>query len=94
MTASLIPRRPFSPLEVMSYSSSETRSLGEKIGRKLGTKLIIGLSGELGSGKTSFVQGLAKGLEVPENYTLQAPLTLLFMNIPVVFHFFISICTG
>lgn len=73
MKASLVPCGPFSTLEIMSGSLSETQSLGEKIGRKLGTEFIIGLSGELGSGKTSFVQGLAKGLDVPENCYITSP---------------------
>ena len=82
MTASLITRGPFSTHEVMSDSFSETQSLGEKIGRKLGTKFIIGLSGELGSGKTSFVQGLAKGLDVPENYYITSPTYSIIHEYP------------
>jgi len=57
----------------MSDSPAETKSLGEKIGRKLDSKFILGLSGELGSGKTIFVQGLARGLDVPENYYITSP---------------------
>ncbi len=57
----------------MSGSQAETQYLGEKIGRKLDAKFIIGLSGELGSGKTSFVQGLARGLDVPDNYYITSP---------------------
>jgi len=60
-------------LYIMSGSLTETQSLGETIGRKLDSIFMIGLSGELGSGKTSFVQGLARGLDVPENYYITSP---------------------
>lgn len=38
--------------------------MGERIGRKLQGGEILALSGDLGSGKTTFVQGLAKGLGI------------------------------
>ena len=60
-------------LHIMSGSLAETQLLGEKIGKNLGSKLVIGLSGALGSGKTSFAQGLARGLDVPENYYITSP---------------------
>lgn len=40
----------------------ETRALGEKIGRIAEAGDVILLSGELGAGKTVFVQGAARGL--------------------------------
>jgi len=42
-------------------SALATEKLGEKIALKL-PKRVIALSGELGSGKTTFVKGLARGL--------------------------------
>jgi len=66
----------------MSGSLSETQSLGEKIGRMLGTRFIICLAGELGSGKTSFVQGLAKGVGVPENYYITSPTYSIIHEYP------------
>lgn len=59
--------------EVIADSCKETQKLGEKIGRKVFNKIIIGLSGGLGSGKTSFVQGLARGLEVPGKFYITSP---------------------
>lgn len=67
---------------MVSGSLSETQSLGEKIGRKLDSKFIIGLSGELGSGKTSFVQGLARGLDVPESYYITSPTYSIIHEYP------------
>lgn len=47
-------------------SPEETFSLAEKIGRRLQGGEVIGLDGELGAGKTVFVKGLAKGLDICE----------------------------
>ncbi|MFH1036735.1 MAG: tRNA (adenosine(37)-N6)-threonylcarbamoyltransferase complex ATPase subunit type 1 TsaE [Patescibacteria group bacterium] len=49
-------------------SPAETRKIGEKLAKKLlKTKLqknafVLGLKGDLGGGKTTFLQGFAKGL--------------------------------
>lgn len=80
--ASFSPGGPFSALEIISGSLTETQSLGEKIGRKLDSKFMIGLSGELGSGKTSFVQGLARGLDVLENYYITSPTYSIIHEYP------------
>ena len=46
----------------ISHSPSETRALGEAWGREAASGWIIGLSGDLGAGKTQLVKGLALGL--------------------------------
>lgn len=46
---------------VITKSVEETQKLGEEIAQNLSSNFIA-LYGELGSGKTSFVQGLARGL--------------------------------
>jgi tRNA threonylcarbamoyladenosine biosynthesis protein TsaE len=48
----------------ISHSPAETESLGEKFGRTAQLGQIIALSGDLGAGKTQFVRGLARGLEI------------------------------
>jgi tRNA threonylcarbamoyladenosine biosynthesis protein TsaE len=48
----------------ISHSPAETESLGEKFGRAAQSGLVIALSGDLGAGKTQFVKGLARGLEI------------------------------
>lgn len=51
-----------SELVVESHSPDETRALGERLGQTLAVGDVLLLSGELGAGKTLFVQGLARGL--------------------------------
>ena len=50
---------------LISNSPAETEAVGERWGLAAQTGLIIGLSGELGAGKTQLVRGLARGLNVP-----------------------------
>ena len=47
----------------------ETLQLGEKFSQKLNPKSIVLLQGPIGAGKTSFVQGIAKGLSISEDIT-------------------------
>ena len=47
----------------------ETLNLGEKLSRKLNPQSIVLLQGPIGAGKTSFVQGIAKGLSISEDIT-------------------------
>jgi tRNA threonylcarbamoyladenosine biosynthesis protein TsaE len=54
--------RPFARL---SHSPEETRALAARLGPNLVPGDVVALNGELGSGKTEFVHGLAEGLEVP-----------------------------
>lgn len=42
----------------------ETAAVGEALGRTLGPGDVVALYGELGAGKTCFVQGLVRGLDV------------------------------
>jgi tRNA threonylcarbamoyladenosine biosynthesis protein TsaE len=48
----------------ISHSPSETEALGEIWGRAAQPGWIIGLSGDLGAGKTQLVKGLARGLGI------------------------------
>ncbi len=51
-------------LTFRSGSPAETRRLGARLGRLLRAGDVVLLSGELGSGKTCLVQGIARGLGV------------------------------
>lgn len=56
-------RRP-ATVRLISRSPAETEALGEKFGRCAECGLVVALRGELGAGKTQFVRGLARGLEI------------------------------
>lgn len=62
---------------IISRSTEETQQLGKKIGELLTKKTIIALTGELGTGKTAFIQGLAQGLEVEGAYITSPTFTLV-----------------
>ncbi|MBM2820256.1 MAG: hypothetical protein HW405_16 [Candidatus Berkelbacteria bacterium] len=54
---------------MISNNQLETIEYARKLARKLKGGATIGLIGELGSGKTTFVKGLAEGLSVEETIT-------------------------
>lgn len=56
-------------MEVISNSPQETEALGQKLAAQLSPGDIIAFSGDLGSGKTAFTRGLAKGLGIEERVT-------------------------
>lgn len=51
---------------LISHSPEETGQLGESWGRAAAAGWIIGLTGDLGAGKTQFVKGFARGLGVTD----------------------------
>lgn len=53
------------PLRLVSRSPEETRALAAQLGALLAPGDVVALNGELGSGKTEFVHGLAQGLKIP-----------------------------
>jgi len=48
----------------ISHSPDETFALGERWGREAAPGWVIGLTGDLGAGKTQLVKGLAHGLGI------------------------------
>ncbi len=59
--------------KVITTSGEETIKLGERTARGLKPGDVIALIGELGSGKTTFVKGLAKGLGVKNPRYVNSP---------------------
>lgn len=53
-------------LDLISHSPEQTERLGARLGRLLASGDVIALSGELGAGKTHFVKGLARGLDITD----------------------------
>jgi len=53
-------------LPLVTASPEETRAMGRSLAEFLGPRDVISLTGDLGAGKTTFVQGAAAGLDVTE----------------------------
>ena len=56
-----------------SATVEETEALGERLGAILQPDDFIGLSGDLGAGKTALSRGLARGLGVPPEAQVSSP---------------------
>jgi tRNA threonylcarbamoyladenosine biosynthesis protein TsaE len=73
---------PTARLELVSTGPEETRRLAARIGRQLPGGSLLLLEGDLGSGKTVFAQGLARGLAVPADYVVTSPTYTLVNEYP------------
>lgn len=67
-------------MKKVTKSADETRAFAAEIARKLEPGAILLLLGDYGSGKTTFVQGLAEGLGVPDLRQVCSP-TFVMMNV-------------
>lgn len=59
--------------DVVTASPGETGALGRSLGKLMKGPALILLSGELGAGKTCLIQGIARGLGVPEDQPVTSP---------------------
>lgn len=64
----------------VTTSPEATEDLGAALGRLLGDRTLVALDGELGAGKTCFVRGLARGLDVQE--PVSSPTYALLQSYP------------
>ena len=55
------------------HTSQETQSLGYRLGQALKGGTAIALTGDLGAGKTTFTQGIARGLGLDESCPVTSP---------------------
>ena len=62
-----------SRLSVLSCNPDETFSVGKIIGEHLKNGDVLALMGELGSGKTCFTHGVARGIGVSEEFLITSP---------------------
>lgn len=62
---------------VESGSSRETKSWGRRLASVLEGGELIALEGDLGVGKTCFIKGLARGLNLPEEQILSPTFTMV-----------------
>jgi tRNA threonylcarbamoyladenosine biosynthesis protein TsaE len=65
-----------------SHSASQTKRIGTLIGRFLKPGSLVALSGELGTGKTQLIKGLARGLGVDRKYDVSSPSFVLINEYP------------
>ena len=61
------------PLTFVTVSDQETIRLGRRLGSVLSKGDVVGLAGELGSGKTWFTKGLALGLGISSDIVVTSP---------------------
>ena len=79
----------------ITNSAKQTQKIAGKLAKKIvspiaifnrgerrGSSLVLALEGELGSGKTTFVQGIARGLGIKENITSPTFVVLKKFQIP------------
>ena len=54
---------------IISHSPRETFELGVEAAARLGPRDVLALAGDLGAGKTHFIQGVARGLGIDAEVT-------------------------
>jgi tRNA threonylcarbamoyladenosine biosynthesis protein TsaE len=72
----------------ISKSPDETKEIGFRLGKLLKPGDVIGLFGELGSGKTTLVKGIAKAFGIEERDIASASFTIIaeYPVTPPFFH--------
>lgn len=65
------------PSEAKTSSEAETEALGESLARSLSKDDVVYLTGDLGSGKTALVRGIARGLGAREREVASPTFALL-----------------
>ncbi len=62
---------------IESNSARETKAWGRRLGSMLEGGELLGFTGELGAGKTCFIKGLARGLNLREEDILSPTFTMI-----------------
>jgi len=65
-----------------SESVSQTRQIGERLGKILAKQDVLALAGELGAGKTEMVKGIARGLGCSADFSVVSPTYVLIREYP------------
>ena len=60
-----------------THSAEETIAFGKRFAKILKPNFVVALSGQLGSGKTTFVKGIADGLGIDSEYVVSPSFTLI-----------------
>lgn len=69
--------RPPRDVDVITHSLDQTRRIGARLAALLGPGDLVLLEGSFGAGKTTFTQGLARGLGVDADYVTSPTFTLI-----------------
>jgi tRNA threonylcarbamoyladenosine biosynthesis protein TsaE len=69
-------------VQLVSRTPEDSAAAAAALGRIVGPGTVIGLVGDLGAGKTLFVQGLARGLNVPRELRVVSPTFTLINEYP------------
>ncbi len=80
-TSARSSRRGSATFEFLSGSVEETQALGERLGSLLRPGDVIALDGELGAGKTTLIQGIARGLGFDSD-RVKSPTFVLMREYP------------
>jgi len=67
--------------KILSHSPAETKKLAKKLAKKLKPPLVLALTGDLGSGKTTFIQGFARGLGIKKK--ILSPTFIIFRKFEI-----------
>jgi tRNA threonylcarbamoyladenosine biosynthesis protein TsaE len=70
------------PSALRAATAAEMQALGERLGRALRAGDVVALVGPLGAGKTTFVQGVARGAGVPPERHVASPTFALVNEHP------------
>ena len=76
-------------MQLTSHSPKETQKIASKLAKRLKKREVLCLFGDLGGGKTTFIQGLAKGLGIKKRVT--SPSFVLMRKYPVKGHLVTSL---
>jgi len=68
--------------EIFLKDEQETINFGKEFAKRLKGDEVICLLGDLGSGKTTFVKGLAEGLGIREGYQVRSPTFTIVNEYP------------
>ena len=71
-----------------SQSPEKSQAIGRILGTCLDTAAVIAFHGDLGAGKTTLIQGLARGVGVADHYYITSPTYTLINSYPgrIPFH--------
>lgn len=78
--------------EQITRSAGETQAFAKRLANTLHGGDVLALSGELGSGKTTFVQGLAKALGIREQITSPTFVLMKIYRLPKPFKNITQLC--